>query len=165
MIPGARRIWLAALLSSALLAGCAAPPRATPGAGDETVWYGRLALKVAADRPQSFAAGFELRGSAQAGELLLTSPLGQTLAQVTWSPAGAELRQGDTVTRRGNLDQLTTELTGTAVPVQALFDWLRGTGTEAAGWQADLAAFGDGRIQAQRRSPLPEAELRIIVRP
>lgn len=160
-----RRTWLQAVLLSAMLAGCASPPRAPLEAGGETVWSGRLALKVSSARPQSFAAGFELRGSAQAGELLLTSPLGQTLAQVVWSPAGAELRQGDQVTRRGNLDELTTELTGTAVPVQALFDWLRGAGTEAAGWQADLAAFGDGRIQAQRRQPLPEAELRIIVRP
>ncbi|WP_302173022.1 lipoprotein insertase outer membrane protein LolB [uncultured Hydrogenophaga sp.] len=159
------RTWLPALLLSVVLAGCASAPRLPVDAGGETVWSGRLALKVATARPQSFAAGFELRGSPQAGELLLTSPLGQTLAQVTWSPEGAELRQGDQITRRGSLDQLTTELTGTAVPVQALFDWLRGASTETAGWQADLAAFGDGRIQAQRRNPLPEAELRIIVRP
>lgn len=163
MNPLPRRRWLAALALAAVLAGCATPPR--PPVGDETVWTGRLALKVDSQRPQSFAAGFELRGTAQAGELLLTSPLGQTLAQVVWSPQGAELRQGDRVTRRGSLDELTTELTGTAVPVQALFDWLRGASTEAAGWQADLGAFTDGRIQARRSQPLPQAELRIIVQP
>lgn len=158
-----RRQWLAALALTAVLAGCATPPR--PADAGPDVWVGRLALKVDSSRPQSFAAGFELRGSAAAGELLLTSPLGQTLARVLWSPQGAELRQSDQVTRRGSLDELTTELTGTAVPVQALFDWLRGASTEAAGWQADLAGFADGRIQAQRRSPQPAAELRIIVRP
>lgn len=163
MIRRALGRWLPALVLAAVLAGCATPPR--PAAGDDRVWTGRLALKVDAARPQSFAAGFELRGSAQAGELLLTSPLGQTLAQVVWSPAGAELRQGERITRRGSLDELTTELTGTAVPVQALFDWLRGAATEAAGWQADLGAFRDGRIQAQRQQPLPSAELRIIVQP
>lgn len=161
-LQGCRR-WLAALALSVLLAGCATPPR--PADAGPDVWVGRLALKVDGNRPQSFAAGFELRGSATAGELTLMSPLGQTLAQVSWSPQGAELRQGDQVTRRGSLDQLTTELTGTAVPVQALFDWLRGASTEAAGWQADLAGHADGRIQAQRRSPQPAAELRIIVSP
>lgn len=158
-----RRHWLAVLVLATMLAGCATAPRPSPSG--ETVWSGRLALKVDSTRPQSLAAGFELRGSAQAGELLLTSPLGQTLAQVLWSPQGAELRQGDQITRRGSLDELTAELTGTAVPVQALFDWLQGAATEAAGWQADLAGLGDGRIQARRTSPAPAAELRIIVRP
>lgn len=151
------------LAAAGLLAACATPQRSlAPG---ETSWSGRLALQVASEPPQSFSAGFDLRGSPQAGELLLTSPLGTTLATVVWEPGSAELRQGELTTRRPTLDELTTELGGTALPVAALFAWLRGQPQEASGWQADLARQPEGRVTARRTQPLPSAELRIVFQP
>jgi outer membrane lipoprotein LolB len=153
--------WAAALLSAALLSACATPrPVALPG---EAVWSGRLQVDSAP--PQSFSAGFDLRGAPAAGELQLVSPLGNTLATVVWTPQSAELRQGGQVTRRGSLDELTTELSGTAVPVTALFGWLRGEQGEVPGWQADLTRQAEGRITARRSAPLPTAELRVVFQP
>lgn len=155
--------WAAWLVTVALLAACATPQRAAlPG---EERWSGRLAMTVQSDPPQSFSAGFELRGTPAAGELQLTSPLGTSIATVVWLPGSAEMRQGGQVTRRGSLDELTTELSGTPVPVAALFGWLRGQAGEVQGWQADLTRQPEGRITARRMSPVPTAELRVVVQP
>ena len=153
----------AALSLAVLLSACASRlPPALPG---EEAWSGRLALNVDSQPPQSFSAGFDLRGAPSAGELQLLSPLGNTLALVVWDSTSAELRQGGQVTRRGNLDELTAELSGTAVPVSALFAWLRGEQGDAPGWQADLTRHAEGRITARRSAPLPMAELRVVFQP
>jgi outer membrane lipoprotein LolB len=155
--------WVA-VVCAMLVSACASPPRAMlPG---ESAWNGRLSVQVQSDPPQSFSASFDLRGSAQVGELQLSSPLGNTLAWVAWSPQGAELRQGHRVTSRNSLDELTTELSGTSLPVAALFGWLQGqASTDAHGWQADLSRQPEGRITARRSAPLPAAELRIVFQP
>lgn len=151
------------LITAALtLAGCAAPLRATSGA---RLWSGRLALRVDGTPVRSFGAGFELQGNPQTGELRLHSPLGNTLARVVWGPDGAELQQGTQVTRRGNLDELTSELAGAPLPVEALFGWLQGRADRADGWQVDLSAHGAGRLTARRDMPLPGAELRVVFEP
>lgn len=126
---------------------------------------GRLALTVHSDPVQSVAAGFDLRGSPDAGSLLLTSPLGNAVARVEWSETAAEWRQGDRVIKKRNLEELTTELGGTALPVAALFAWLNGTALEIDGWQADLSRHAVGRITARRTHPLPSAELRLVMQP
>ncbi len=115
--------------------------------------------------PQSFSAGFDLRGSPEAGELQLSSPLGTTLASVRWSPQGAELRQGGQLERRASLDELTTEMSGTALPVAALFGWLRGDSAVADGWIVDLSQQPEGRVTARRTIPLPNVELRLLFAP
>lgn len=154
---------LAMLVVAAVLSACATPPRpALPG---EMVWSGRLSLQVDSAPPQSFSAAFDLRGAPAEGELQLTSPLGTTLATVVWTAQSAELRQGGQVTRRGSLDELTAELSGTAVPVAALFGWLRGEQGDVPGWQADLSRQAEGRVTARRSAPLPTAELRVVFQP
>jgi len=155
--------WAVVLAAAALLSACATPRPATlPG---EEAWSGRLALQIDSAPPQSFSAAFDLRGAPTAGELQLSSPLGNTLATVVWTPQSAELRQGGQVTRRGSLDELTTELSGTAVPVAALFGWLRGVQGDVPGWQADLSRQAEGRVTARRSAPLPTAELRVVFQP
>jgi outer membrane lipoprotein LolB len=156
----------AALALVSLLGACATRPPLPAGG-----WSGRLALRVDSQPPQAFSALFDLHGTAEAGELQLTSVLGQTLATVRWSPAGAELQRGNDLQRRGSLDELTRELTGAALqiipaalPVAALFDWLAGRTSEASGWQADLSGQSQGRLVARREQPAPAAELRLVVR-
>ncbi|WP_372658437.1 outer membrane lipoprotein LolB [Hydrogenophaga sp.] len=153
---------LCVLLFALLLGACATRPPAAPG---ENRWDGRLAVRIDSTPPQSFSAGFELKGSPDAGELRFTSPLGNTLATVLWTPIGAELRQGTDVRNYQNLDALTAELSGTALPVAALFSWLQGQPQQAAGWQADLALQPEGRVTALRELPEPRAELRIVFQP
>ncbi len=143
----------------ALLTACATPPR--EAAFGETVWQGRLALRVDSQPPQSMSAGFELRGEARQGELALSSPLGQVLAVADWGPQGARLRQGGTERRYASIDEMTAELTGTALPLAALFAWLRGQADTPEGWEVDLSGHADGRLLARRLAPPPTAELRL----
>lgn len=160
-----RRAWAPGVACAVLLLSACATPLPTASIDGSSSWSGRLALAIDSDPPQSFSAGFELRGTPQAGELQLNSPLGNALATVRWTPDSAELLQGDQVTRRPTLDALTTELGGQALPVIALFAWLRGHEAAANGWRVDLSRQATGRIVAKRSQPLPTAELRIVFQP
>jgi len=143
------------------LAACAqAPVRPPPVAGVQS-WSGRLALQVEDARAQSFAAGFELTGDAQAGEMKLTNPLGGILAVLAWAPGTATLRAGSDTRQFASVDALAAHVTGTPIPVAALFDWLRGVHTPVPGWEADLSQLAQGRLRARRNEPLPTADLRL----
>lgn len=149
-----------ALVLLLALAGCAQPPRAPAGPGE---WSGRLALQVEGQSSQSFSAAFELRGTPEAGELTLYTPLGSTLARLQWAAGMARLEQGSEARESASLDDLLQDLTGSRLPVAALFDWLQGRPAAASGWRADLSAAQDGRITAERLDPLPLATLRIAL--
>jgi outer membrane lipoprotein LolB len=126
-------------------------------------WSGRLALQLQSEPPEQWSAGFELQGSAQEGELLLFSPIGTTLARLSWTPQAARLEQGGQVTQGDNLSSLSERLRGTALPVAALFEWLAGRPADAPGWQADLSGHAQGQLVAQRSWPAPAAVLRIVL--
>jgi outer membrane lipoprotein LolB len=104
-----------------------------------------------------------LQGSPSHGELLLLSPVGSTLARLNWTPQSAELVQGGQHWTSSHLEQLTMQLTGTALPVAALFDWLSGRATAPLGWQVDLSQWPQGRIQAQRQDPAPAVQLKLLL--
>nr|WP_279343756.1 outer membrane lipoprotein LolB [Variovorax terrae] len=152
------------LIAILFIAGCAHPTR-TSGLNDaeNPVWSGRLALQVDSEPPQSFSAGFELRGNAGAGELALFSPLGSTLAVLAWAPGSATLRDDKGTRSFDSLDALVAQATGTPLPIAALFDWLQGRDTPVPGWQADLSRRADGRLAARRTEPAPTAQLRLAL--
>lgn len=154
----------ALLLACALaLAGCASAPRTMTGT--DNFWSGRMALRVDSTPAQSFAASFELQGNPEQGRLSLSTALGTSLATLSWTPSGAEMRQGNTLTRRDSVDALMAELVGAAVPMPALFAWMRGEALSVPGWQTDLSQRAEGRLIARRADPLPTAELRLIIEP
>jgi outer membrane lipoprotein LolB len=147
-----------------VLAGCASPPRmAGPVDAQAGPWSGRLALTVEGNQSQSFSAGFELKGHAGAGDLTLFTPLGGTLAVLAWAPGSATLRSNGQTREFPSVETLVAHATGSAIPVAALFDWLRGTDTPVPGWQADLAQLPQGRLSARRLDPLPPADLRVVL--
>ena len=160
--PAQRRRWLI-WSASLLLAACAQPPRTLPPSDD--TWRGRLALQVDDSSAQSFSAAFELQGDASRGALTLFNPLGNVLARLTWQPGLAVLDDGKTQRQSASLTAFTRELTGSELPVTALFEWLHGRETQTTGWHADLSALGSGRIIATRLQPLPQAVLRIALEP
>ena len=166
MRPLLRAVAGALLFALFLIAGCAQPPLAkAPGSQEVAAWRGRLALRVDSPEQPSFFASFELTGQARAGELLLSSPLGNVVASLSWTPQAAFLRNNGETRQFDSLDALATEATGTAIPIAALFQWLDGQPAEAAGWQADLSQLAQGRLLARRSSPGPAAELRLILEP
>ena len=138
------------------------PPRSQP-ADTSAFWSGRLALQLQSTPPQNWSASFELQGSAEQGQMVLLSPIGTTLARLEWTPEGARLVQGTHQLESSSLQKLGAHLTGTELPITALFEWLAGKAAEAPGWQVDLSAHAQGRIAAERRLPAPGALLRIAL--
>lgn len=159
-----RHRWMGWLVLCALwLAGCAQPMPSAPV--EENSWNGRIALQIDGQASQSFSAMFELRGTAQAGGLVLLSPFGNRIAQLDWKDGHAQLVSGQDTRTSDSLDTLLQEVTGTRIPVTALFSWLKGTQASATGWQADLTGIANGRLTARRDDPQPTATLRIALTP
>jgi outer membrane lipoprotein LolB len=135
-------------------------------------YQGRLSLRIASDPPQSLYAGFNLNGDAQTGDLTLNSPLGNSLAQLSWTPQSAVLKANNETKEYASTSALIENATGTVIPLNALFDWMAGKNTPAEGWEIDLSAMktpnanNEAAVQrfvAKRLSPLPTAELRIAI--
>jgi outer membrane lipoprotein LolB len=131
------------------------------------LWAGRLALLVQApeaEKNQSFFASFELQGNASEGSLSLFSPV-STVAVMSWKPGLALLRQGGQTEPRQfeSAQAMIEQVTGAALNVPALFDWLQGRERSVSGWQVDLSQQPQGRIVAKRISPSPALELRIAL--
>lgn len=134
--------------------------------GQSQTWSGRISLRTIdtlSPTAQSFSATFTLHGSAQQGELSLDTPLGTTLAHVSWTQSGAQLTQGNQSNVYSSLDELTSALMGTLIPMEALFDWLDGRPTSAPGWTPDLSERGRGRFTARQSGPAGTIELRVIL--
>lgn len=112
---------------------------------------------------QSFSGGFDLQGSAQLGELTLTTPLGSTAAVLRWAPGMAQLESGGQTQQYSSVQAMLERTTGAAIPLDALFAWLRGQSAPAPGWQPDVSRYAEGRISAQRTAPAPPAQLRIAL--
>jgi outer membrane lipoprotein LolB len=108
-----------------------------------------MALNIASTPPQSISAGFELKSLQGSGELQLLSPLGYSLAKLQWSPGQATLEQGSQRWQDSSLDNLLIRLTGAALPVNALIEWLQARPTPVEGWSADLSQLGSGRLWIQ----------------
>lgn len=163
------RTWLlvgATLAQLSLLPGCATAPRPVASAQElalANAWSGRLALTVHSTPAQAFSAGFDLTGNAEKGELRLYSPLGNTLAALTWSPQGALLQQGSAQSQAGSVQDLLQQVTGTELPLRALFDWLQGKNPTVPGWTAKLAQLPEGQLQVHRSRPEPAVDLRIVL--
>jgi len=156
-----RRTLCLAAFAATLAAACAPIPQAEQARDDR--WSGRLALQVDDSSAQSFFAAFQLHGNAERGKLTLFNPLGNILARLTWQPGGALLDDGQNQRTSSSLATLTQELTGSVLPITALFAWLHGRDMAASGWQADLSALSAGRITATRLQPLPTAVLRVVL--
>lgn len=169
-----RAVW--ALSFSLALAGCSTwQPAVEQKPGSPELLAGRLSVVVTGAAPadgdspaptQSLSAAFELRGSPQDGSLDLISPLGSVMARARWTPQQASLSSSRGDRQFPDLASLTREMLGESLPVDALFDWLRGrpwaaAGSEATtppapegftqlGWRVDLSRFAQSVIVAER---------------
>ncbi len=166
-----------------LLQACVSHPPPLPG----HVYAGRLAVRTDAtpDRPARAVSGqFELSGNASSGQLILTSPLGTTVARARWSdpvgtqgiPSRIELEADGATTHYATLEDMMQRAIGDQLPLPAMFDWLSGhawpnvpvegggaTGSfDQLGWHVDLSQLRDNRlIDAQRALPAPALHVRV----
>ncbi len=166
-----------------LLQACVTHP--PPLAGH--VYSGRLAVRTdaAPNLPARSVSGqFELSGNASSGQLVLTSPIGTTVARARWSdPAGSlgepskiELEADGATTHYATLEEMMQRAIGDQLPLPAMFDWLSGQPWPAApnrrsadggsfdqlGWHVDISQLADNRlIDAQRPLPAPALHVRV----
>lgn len=148
------------------MAACASVP--LPGERFE----GRLAVQIEGDASRSFSAGFELSGTTEAGRLVLSTPLGSRAAAADWERGRVRLRSSEGERFYPDLDSLSQDALGEAVPIAALFDWLRGhawsgassavtpAGFEQLGWSVDLSRQAEGWVMAHRATP-PAVTVRV----
>ena len=155
---------IAVVVVSSLMAGCALPQKhVSTGLEEASTWRGRLAIRIDADQPQSFSAGFELTGSASAGNMTIFNPLGGTYAVLTWNTQTATMQANGTLQNFQSLSELIERAVGAAIPVDALFAWLAGEIYVMDGWNPDLSQHAKGRITARRIKPAPLVELRLVL--
>jgi outer membrane lipoprotein LolB len=175
-----------AMLAAGLLAGCATP--APPVAGP--IYSGRIAVRsdaAPAREARSVTGQFELRGTPAHGQLVLTSPIGTTVARARWKAADErvaaaagvadiDLEANGRTTHYDNFDDMTEAALGDSLPLAAMFDWLSGrpwphspasfdaghTSFEQLGWHVDRSRFeSDQLIAADRPLPPPALHVRV----
>lgn len=171
-----RRSWAAVALVLCIgLSACATRTPAVPG---PDALSGRMSVRVAATAGQAERAAnmaFELRGTPEAGAIDFSTPLGSVVAQARWAPGRVVLVTPQGERAFDDLDSLSREALGEAVPVAALFDWLRGRPWPGAphqrgegvvfsqlGWQVDLARFSAGQVTASR-AQAPAVTVRAVL--
>jgi outer membrane lipoprotein LolB len=85
-------------------------------------------------RDEALHGSFEWQQRPSKTQLTLSSPLGQTIAQIAISPDGATLAQsGKPPLAAADADALTVEALGWPLPVSGLRDWLQGNVTDRSG--------------------------------
>lgn len=176
---------LAAACAALLFAGCAVQP-AVPGGGttvardrlDAFAIEGRFSLR---HEDKNYSGRLSWRHQGINDEVLLASPFGQGIAQITTGDDGARLvtNEGKTYTAATS-EQLTRQVLGYPLPLARLADWVRGRATVAfetdargrplrlrdEAWRIDYEYDGDdvqalpSRLVAQRADGV-ELRLRI----
>lgn len=132
-----RRRCCALFVLTGMLSACARVP--VSGQSNIKLWSGRLVVKIQTKPVQSWIVSFDLEGDFDRGELLLSGPLGQTIAQAKWDEKRAELIQPNHPTQYFlNLNELWKHLTKIEFDLEVLFFWLAEKPFAVpTGWQAD----------------------------
>ncbi len=167
------RTWLACL-AVLLTAACADLPRqpaAEPVLGPPLQRFtaeGRIALRQG-DRRDHLRFSWEHAPGSDV--VLLMSPLGQGLAELTRDATGARLVQPNQATISADtLPQLALRVFGTPLPLDALAEWLRGAkpalSGEIDGWRVvitDTSPFRQHRLLRIMEARRDDVEFKLLV--
>jgi outer membrane lipoprotein LolB len=167
------RSWLVCLV--ALLPGaCAEFPPLT----DSAFVLGPPLQNVSAEGRISLRQGerrdhlrFRWEHTAGSDVVLLMSPLGQGLAELTRDKDGARLTQPNQATITAEtLSQLAQRVFGAPLPLEAMADWLRGARPELSGevegWRvviSDTSAYRERRLLRVMEARREDVEFKLIV--
>ena len=181
-----------AFLSACATTPATAPSQATVAAYRDAIELaGRLSVNYDKDGKQETLSGkFTWTQRADAVDVALISPLGQTIATIAVTPAAATLTQSGKTRSAPDIDSLTAQTLGWSLPVSGLRDWLQGyaiaadgqrfaaspaqnTVTTRDGWRLTFVNWQDGvagqpvprRIDAERSATagVSQLALRIVI--
>lgn len=167
------RYWLVCLV--ALFSGACAELQ--PSA-DSVLTLGPPLVSVSAEGRISLRQGerrdhlrFRWEHTPGSDVVLLMSPLGQGLAELTRDATGARLTQpNQAVIAADTLPQLAQRVFGAPLPLDAMAEWLRGArpalSGEADGWRvviSDTSAFRQSRLLRVMEARREDVEFKLIV--
>ena len=108
---------------------------------------GRVSVR---DSKQSFSGGVRWNHTDVGDEILLLSPLGQTVAQIQRNPEGVQLTTSEQkISRAADVENLTEQVLGWRLPLMGLQYWVRGDHSPAT--SAVVDKDGEGRVIAIRQ--------------
>lgn len=151
-IPCFRRCLSAVVLvfCTLLLTACAVAPTSPGGASPSRaalnafMMEGRFSLR---NEDKNYAGRLSWRHEDGRDELLLSSPLGQGMAEIVSGPGGARLTASDgKVYSAVDVETLTRDVLGYPLPLTQLTDWVRGRWRDAE----ESAVDAQGRPLNQR---------------
>lgn len=167
------RVW-PLCLAVFLLAACAGLPQQSPDSlalGPPLQRFtagGRISLRQG-DRRDHLRFSWEHAPGSDV--VLLMSPLGQGLAEMTRDASGVRLVQpNQAAISADNLPQLAQRAFGTPVPLDAMAEWMRGAkpalSGEVGGWRvviSDTSAFRQHRLPRVMEAGRDDVEFKLIV--
>lgn len=167
------RFWLACLVAATLAACVELPSRIdeSPALGpplDRFSAAGRISLRQGERRDH---LRFRWEHEPGSDVVMLMSPLGQGIAELTRDAAGARLVQpNQPLVIAASLPELAQRVVGAPLPLEALADWLRGARAESRGevdgWQvvvSDSSAYRQRRLLRVMEARRDDVELKLIV--
>lgn len=161
-------------LAALLLAGCAG----MQDAADTARTLGPPLQRFTAEGRISLHQGerrdhlrFRWEHAPQSDAVLLMSPLGQGMAELTRDASGARLVQPNQQTLVADtLPQLAQRVLGAPLPLEAMADWLRGARPalrgEVDGWRvviSETSTFRHSRLLRVMEASRADVELKLIV--
>lgn len=115
-----------------------AAPAVTPAADFNIL--GRISIQ---DRDQSSSGSFRWQHLAKSDEILLFTPLGQTIAEITNGPEGVRLITSKLEAFYAkDVESLTEDILGWRLPLSGLQYWIQGAHSPLTGAEKDVNAAG-----------------------
>ena len=166
--------WWLVCLAVLLLAACAEVPRQS----DASLTLGPPLQRFTAEGRFSLRQGerrdyvrFRWEHAPETDAVLLMSPLGQGMAELTRDASGARLTQpNQPVIAADTLPQLAQRVFGAPLPLEAMADWLRGArpalSGEVDGWRvtiSDTSSYRQHRLLKVMEARREDVELKLVV--
>ncbi len=124
-----------------------APVAGTVGA--ESANFGLIGRVSVKGGKESFAGGVQWHHGEGGDEILLLSPLGQTLAQIQRISEGVHLRTSEQNYYATDVESLTEQVLGWRLPLQGLQYWIQSLNSPATASEIDMDI--NGRVMAIRQ--------------
>lgn len=137
--------------------GCATTPRTV---GNEPIWRGRLSIQNPGPPPRSDVLGFELSGNPAVGRLILSTPLGQPVAEVSWQGSDVVLREGSSERHLNDLASWSQQRIGVALSPVRLFELMNNPTPYWPEWRIERSS---PRLIRLTHLPSPTVHIRLVV--